>query len=143
MGHKVNIADGTGSTFRARVTPYGQVVTAPIHYDDTAFNNMGTADTAYNFFTPKAGHRFIVTGIISFADKNVSDATDTDISLYESSTAASTTESKILVEWGQAQLTTVYIGPLNIIVTEGVYINGKTGDDDVHMTVTGYYLKTG
>ena len=34
----------------------------------------------------------------------------------------------------------VNAGPLNILVAEGRFINGKTSDDDIHMTITGHFI---
>ena len=30
--------------------------------------------------------------------------------------------------------------PLNILVAPGKYVNAKTTDDDIHMTIMGYYI---
>ena len=44
------------------------------------------------------------------------------------------------MQFGMGSLTSLAIVPLNILVNKGVWLNAKTGDDDVHMTIMGYYV---
>ncbi len=31
--------------------------------------------------------------------------------------------------------------PMNVLVTAGKFVNAKTTDDDVHMTIIGYFVR--
>jgi len=135
-----HLVDGRGTTSRAKVTQHGQLVTAPLHYDDTKFLEMAAAATAYNFYEPKGHKQFVITGVVAFADKEVANNSDTDIVVYEADSASNATASKVLLQFGLGSLTSLAITPLNLLVNEGVYVNGKTSDDDVHMTIMGYYI---
>jgi hypothetical protein len=136
----VQIKDGTGTKRKAKVTEFGQLVVAPVSYDESKFNTLDAVDTAYNFFIPKNGSNFIITGLMVYADKDVNDATDTIVTVYEASAADSATVDKTLMQFGMGKLTTLSVTPLNLKVTSGKWVNAKTGDDDIHMTIFGYYV---
>jgi len=124
---------------RARVTNAGELVVAPFTYDETEFRELAVDDTAYNFYEPKPDHQFVITGFNMKADRDVSQTVDAVVIIYESTSTSETTVSKILfqeamVRGERTSLTT------HILVNSGVWINAKTSDDDIHMTIMGYYL---
>lgn len=124
----------------AKVSAAGQLAVGPLFYDETEFNTLDVAGTAYNFYSPKAGQQFVITGILAFGDKDLSDADDTVIVVYEAGTAETATVDKILLQFGMPKLSLLPALPLNILVNEGKFVNAKTGDDDIHMTIMGYYI---
>ena len=140
MTTPTNIVDGSGSKSKAKVTNAGQLVTASLSYDLTIFNELGEINTAYNFYEPKAGCNFVITGVVAVADKQVSSAASADVVIYEAASAAATTVSKVLIQTAMVQDQIQIFLPINILVNEGVYINAKTTDDDIHMTIMGYYI---
>lgn len=113
---------------------------APLSYDETVFNDMDVADQAYNFYSPRSRKQFVITGALVFADKDINDATDTIIVIYEAESTTSTTVDKVLLQFGMGKLTVLPILPLHLLVNAGKFINAKTGDDDIHMTIFGYYI---
>ena len=123
------------------LTRSGELIVAPLSYDETAFNDMDVIDTAYNFFSPKSLKQFVITGVIAFADKDISDADDTVIIVYEAGDTTTITVDKVLLQFGMGKLTTTAFVPLRILVNAGKFVNAKTGDDDVHMTLMGYYIE--
>jgi len=127
-------------TRTVKVTQAGQLVVAPISYDESSFNTLDATATAYNFYVPKVGQQFIITAVLAFADKDVADNTDTIVTVYEATAPDTATESKVLFQFGMGKLTVLSLTPLNLLINEGVYINAKTGDDDIHMTIMGYYI---
>ena len=135
-----NIVDGTGNKYKTCVTPIGQLVTAPFAYDDVIYKELAVNDTAYNFFLPQAGKQFVITGFYAKADKQVSSTTEADFIIYEATGLAVTTVSKILFETAMLQYDQLSLIGLNLLVNTGVWINGKTTDDDVHVTMMGYYI---
>ncbi len=136
----VNILDGSGNGRKAKVTPIGQLVTAPASYDETVFKELAVDDTAYNFYDAKAGEQFVVTGVLFRADKQVSSTVDATVVIYEATTDSTTTVSKVLIQFAVVQGDIINATPLNILVAEGRYVNAKTTDDDIHMTIMGYYV---
>ena len=132
---------GSGGT-EAAMTAVGQVITAPWRYDETVFNELDLVDTAYNFYKPKIGHQFVVTGIYAVADKQVSGSASGSVVIYETTNTTSTTVSKVLMQTAMIQDQIQLFAPLNILVSEGKFVSAKTTDDDIHMTITGYFIPT-
>ena len=125
---------------RASVTSRGAVVVAPYDYDLTKFGELGTANTAVNFYGPNLNKRFVVSGVIATADKQVGAADDATVVIFEASNDTTATEDKVLLEFVLTQSQVVSLLPLNILVAEGKFINAKTDNDDIHMNIFGYYI---
>ena len=139
MPTPTQIVDGRGTRNRAKVTSRGQVVTGAISYDDSVFKELAEDDTAYNFYVPLAGQQFVVTGIILKGDKQIG-ASDATVVVYEATAIDSITEAKTLLSLAVADGDILTLLPLNLLVSKGVWLNAKTSDDDVHMTIMGYYI---
>jgi hypothetical protein len=137
---KTQIEDGSGKGRVAKVTPIGQLVTAPVAYDDTVFKELAVDDTAYNFWPPKPGEQFVITGVLFRADKQVSSTVDATVVIYEATTNSTLTVSKVLIQFAVVQGDIINATALNLLVNEGRYVNAKTDDDDIHMTIMGYYV---
>ncbi len=140
MSIHVRLSDGGGCDTSVKVTNNGQLVVAPVEYDLVVFNELAAADTAYNFYTPKPGKQFVITGINAKADRQVSQNTDADVVIYEASSDSTTTVDKTLFQEAMIQGEKATLIPLNIVVNEGKYVNAKTTDDDIYMTIMGYYI---
>ena len=140
MSTPVQIKDGTGKNSNAKVTSIGQVVTSAFDYDLVIYKELAADNTAYNFYEPKHGKQFVITGIILVADKQVSSNATADVVIYEADAMDTTTVSKVLLQTGMIQDQVQVLLPLNILVNAGKFINGKTTDDDIHANVLGYYL---
>jgi|TARA_Y100000296_G_scaffold87229_1_gene130769 hypothetical protein len=120
----------------------GAVRVAEGAFDLTQFNTLDTIDTAYNFYAPKVGRQFLITGFLCFADKDISDASDTVVEIYEATASDSTTVSKCLFQFGMGKLTVLPYPNIRVLVNPGVWINAKTGDDDIHLNIIGHYITT-
>jgi len=138
MSLETQIIDGNSST-PAKVTSNGQLVVAPVSYDQTSFKELSTT-SAFNFYLPKADQQFVVTGIIAQANKDVSNVTTATIIVYEGSSLADATADKVLLEFVLVRFGVFDSPPLNIIVNEGKFINATTSDASIFMTVMGYYI---
>lgn len=140
MTTPTHIIDGCGTKNRACVTSNGQLITAPYAYDDVASVELAENDTAYNFFNPIDGKQFVITGVFAKADKQVSSTTEATLVLYESDEPESTTVDKTLFSVALLQYDQLGLLPLNLLVNKGKFVNAKTTDDDIHMTIFGYYI---
>lgn len=140
MAASFKIIDGTGTRSRAKVTKIGQVVTAPFAYDDSSVRELAEPDTAYNFYGPRSGEQFVMTGIFAKADRDVSNTVDAIVVLYEASGPSETDVDKVLFQAAMVRGDQVIVNPLNVLVGEGKWLNGKTTDDDIHANITGYYV---
>lgn len=135
MTVKVQLIGRNGRVIEA--SDNGELATAPIQYSTGEFNNMDLVDTAYNFHQPTAGKRFVITGIIVATNRNVG-VNGATIEFYEASAIDTTTVDKTILQLDMAKNDILPILGANVILTEGVFLNGKTDDDDVLVTISGY-----
>lgn len=119
------------------------LATGPAHPSISFNATLGTDDTPANIVPAKADHVFCITGILLTANQNVSNTVSATVSIY---TADSETTAV-----GSA-LTTLFTIPLQrndtrditgilVEAEEGKWINGNTDDDDIFVTILGYYVK--
>ena len=135
---KTNIVDGRGGKSQALVTAAGQLVTAPYAYNEIKYVLLGVDNQGYTFFSPKVGYQFVLTAILLTADSNVTTSAIVDV--YEASDLNSATIVTSLFHFEVLKNLTRDLIGLNILCSEGAFINGKTDDDDVYMTLLGYYI---
>lgn len=134
----VQIAGGNGKA--AKVTDGGELVVAQLAYDESKFVELAADDTAYNFYAPKSQHQFIITGIHARADRQVSTTVDAIVVVYEAASLDTTSVSKVLHQEAMVRGESVSLLSMHALVSPGVWINAKTTDDDIHMTIWGYYI---
>ena len=138
MGVKVTIADGSGAT--VKVTRSGELVVASIAYDLAEFRELDLINTAYNFYNPKPGKQFVVTGILAFGDKQIGTTTNATVIIYEATSVDSLVVKKNIFQFEIGHNQSIPFSPFRILTQEGVWINAQTDDDDVHLNITGYYI---
>lgn len=124
----------------ANVTPSGELAISNLHHDETKFVELAVDDVAYNFYEPKPGKQFVITGIRAKADRDVSPTVDANVVVYEAESIDATTVSKILYQEAMVKGESVTLLPIHILVNAAVWLNAKTTDDDIHMTIMGYYV---
>lgn len=127
---------------QAKFNKLGQLETAPGGFDLQKFVSLAVNDMAYNFYTPVPGRQFIITGLICFATKDVSDASDTNIIIYEATTPSTITVGRTILQFGMGKLTVLPPTGLRLIVSEGVFINAKTDDAVVNLNILGHFIPT-
>ncbi|KKL60113.1 hypothetical protein LCGC14_2208560 [marine sediment metagenome] len=127
-------------SIQRRIDKKYELVTAPFAYDETQFNELGTADAAVNFYKPKVGKQFVITGIIAAGNLSIAANALATVVVYEGSSTTDTSADKTLIQFGITRLQTEPLLSLNILVNEGKFINAKTDDDDVFLTIMGYYI---
>lgn len=140
--HPVKIVDPSTKQ-GAGVSSIGELIIAPYAYSDVVFNELAENDTAYSFYGPRAGFRFVITGITAKADKQVSTTVDATVVVYEATASDTTTVSKVLYQDVMVEGDRIALCGMNITVREGYWINAKTTDDDIHMNIMGFYRPVG
>lgn len=140
MPLKVLLIDGTGTGTSAKVTRSHELATASVEYEETEFKELAEKDTAYNFYEPLPQKQFIITGLRAKADKQVSSTVDAEVVIYEASSIDTTTIDKKLHQEAMVQGDSVTMTGLHVKVNAGKWINAKTTDDDIHITIMGYYV---
>lgn len=138
MSIPVFLVDSAGR--RVDVDKTGALRISDGPYDLTKFVELAAAATAYNYYPPKVGCQFVMTGLLAFADRNVSDADDTIITIYEGTAPNTTTVSRGLLQFGMGKLTTLPYPSIRILVNPGVWINAKTDDDNIFLNIIGHYI---
>lgn len=131
-------------TGRVAMVNMGGVLAVGPSHTSLSFNaTLGTDDTAVNIVPAKADHVFCMTGLLLTANQNVSNTTSATVRIYTADAADTAVGSA---------LTTLFTIPLGrndtrditgilVEASEGKWINGETSDDDIFVTVLGYYLK--
>lgn len=124
---------------QAKVTSRGALVVAAQTFDESVFKELAAADTAYNFFVSQADAQFLITGIILKADRQVSANTDAEVVIYEADAPTTTTADKVIFQTALVSGEQVVATGLNLLVSRGKFVNAKTSDDDIHMTLIGHF----
>ena len=122
------------------VSKNGEVITRIIEYDEVESMELAEPDTAFNFYKPIDRKQFVITSLNGKADMDVSVIMDAELVIYEADSVASLTEDRILWKDSLIRGDRTGLSPLNILVNKGKYVNAKTTDDDIHLTITGYYI---
>lgn len=122
---------------RATVTRFGQLVTAPVDYSIPISKTLDVVNTAYNFVEPVVDKSIVITDIILTANKNVG-ATDATVTLYEAEEVDTTTSTKDILNLEMIKQSNLVLTGLNMIVSEGKFVNAKTDDDDIFVTIMYY-----
>lgn len=133
---------GNGSQ-QVAVNAAGELLVSDGPYDLAVFNELATINTAYNFYSPRGREQFVITGFLMYGDKEVSSATNATVIIYESDSTDSTTVNKVLLQVEVGQNQSIQLPNIRILCNKGVYINAKTDDDDIHITIFGHYVDLG
>ena len=126
----------------AKVSPSGELITAPLSYSDSVFKNINTTGTAFNFYEPLPRMQFVITGFNIKADRSVSNTVDADVIIYEADSIDSTTETDVIFQEAMIRGERTGYTNTNIIVSPGKWVNAKTTDANIKMTIFGYYIIT-
>lgn len=129
---KVQLVDPSTGTI-ARILPAGELTVAPRHFSTPVSIKLDVINQAYNFASAVAGQKFIITDIIMTADKNVT--TDALVEIYEGSTATTISVDKTIFKIELLKNTSITLTGLNWEVAGGKFLNAKTDDDDIFMTI--------
>jgi len=139
MGVSFTVEDGYGTENVARVTERGQLVVSNINFEE-AYNAVANVNNqAFNLVTPDSDKQFVITAILLYANKNVG-TNDATIEIYEAEDDNDTTVAKSILQVEMPKQTTRDIVGLNLIVTEGRWVNIKTDDNTIYSTIFGYYV---
>lgn len=135
------IKSGNGNGAYAHVTELGQLVTAPsIKFSEPFTATVNAINTAFVLAEPRLNKRFVITDILLDANKNVSASTAGTVEIYEAANDTSTTVFKSILSIEMLKNTNRIITGLNLIASEGYWVNIKTTDDIIYATVLGYYV---
>lgn len=121
------------------VTQYGQLVTGALAYSTPVAHTMTLTNTAYNFVKPISGKRIVITDILIYANKGVG-VNDAAIEIYEADDDESIVISKSIISTEMLKQSARDLTGLNLIVSGGKWLNAKTDDNTIFMTIMYYYI---
>lgn len=128
-----------GTLQGAKVSKGGELAVGPASNDERQFNSLATINTAFNFYSPKNNRVFVITAVLAFADKDISDASTTIVIVYGATAAASIAVVGQPFEFGMAKLSVFHPTGLRVVIAKGLFVNAKTDDNNILMTVLGHY----
>lgn len=137
----VQIQSNSGQSIS--INKAGEISAINGNYDLAVFNELDVINTAYNFYPPDGSKQFIMTGFLIYGDKQVSAVTNATVVIYEATSSDTVTESRVLIQVEVGQNQSIPFPNIKILANSGKYINAKTSDDDIHMTIFGYYIQNG
>lgn len=123
-----------------QVSPTGEIAVSPVRYNETVFKELAEPNIAYNFYGPHVGEQFVLVSMLAYGDKQVGTSTNATVIVYEGESIDTITISRVLLQFEVGQNQSVPFAPINVLVNKGVWINAQTDDDDIHMTLLGYYI---
>lgn len=136
---ETEIRDAGGTGNKALVTEFGQLVVGPIAYSSSATQKLELNDTAYNFIAPKKGKNIVITDILLYANRSVG-VNDATVEIYEADAVDELIVSDTIIKTEMVKQTSRDLTGLNLITKGGKWINAKTDDDDVFVTIMFYYI---
>lgn len=139
MSVDVHVKDGRGTPAFAKVTTRGQLITSPLDFSIASSVKLEEDDTAYNLVAPVEGQQIVITDILLYANKNVG-VGDATVDVYEAVADDTTDVLTVIVQTEMLKQTNRDFTGLNLITSEGSFINAKTDDDDVFVTIMCYYV---
>lgn len=137
MANPVIIKDND-SGVTAKVTEFGQLVIAPLQYSTPASDNLNVINTAFNFLAPKQDRSIVITDIIASADNGVSNVVPAEVEIYQADSADTTTVDETISSPRMLRGGNFILNGLNLLVPEGKFVNAKTNDNNVLVTIMFY-----
>ena len=139
MSLPVSIID-TDTGITARTTKGGSLAVGPISPSDTFNATLGVDNTPVEIVPARGKESFCITGIIMTGNKNIATGTDAVVTIYEATHADTATSVNDLFIIPIARSSQSIITDILIEGMVGHVIMGKTTDDDVLVTILGFYL---
>lgn len=137
MAFTVNVVDPVTGR-RQGVTARGESVVAPAAPNVSSHWTMVDVDTAYNFAPPLTGKIMRLQNILMYGNKSVG-TNDASIVIYTANSPTAIDGTTILELELPKYASRDLIG-INLELPEGVYLNAKTNDSTVFLTMMGYYV---
>jgi len=132
-----SVIKDNNSGVTAKVTEFGQLVVAPLQYSTPIVDELDVINTAFNFIEPQQDRSIVITDIIISADRVVG-VNGADVEIYEAISADTTTVDITILEVDMVKQTQLGLTGLNLIVPEGKFVNAKTDDNNILVTIMFY-----
>tara|TARA_R110000796_G_scaffold99871_1_gene208287 strand:- start:2789 stop:3211 length:423 start_codon:yes stop_codon:yes gene_type:complete len=128
------------SNSAALVSKLGQLIVAPLAFSTFYTNQTAVNNIAVNVVPPKTGKCFVITAIVLSGDRSIG-ASGAITDVFENTLGpTSATITKEIYQDEIAKQTRATIPDLNILVTQGSWVNVKSDDVIVRANISGYYV---
>lgn len=124
----------------AKVTHSGELVVAPVLPNESKHQTMAIIDTAYSFASPVSGKKMRLENILIYANKGVG-TNDATVIIYTANSLTSLIAIDTILEIELPKYSSRDLIGLNLQLPEGIFLNAKTNDNTIFMTMMGYYLE--
>jgi len=125
----------------ATVARSGALAVGPSHTSLPFNAELAIDDTPVNIVPAVADTSFCITGIILTGNKNISATVDATVVIYVADDEVTATVRTEVLTIPVGKSSQIVINPILVEIEEGKWINGTTSDDDVFVTILGYYVK--
>lgn len=125
------------SGIKAKVSKFGQLIVAPLQYSTPVSDTLNVINTAFNFITPKQDQSIVITDVIISASRTVG-VNGADVFVYEADAPDTLTVEREIVALDMVKQTSLAQNGLNLLVPEGKFVNAKTDDADILVTIMFY-----
>lgn len=122
---------------KATVSEFGQLTVSPVDYSTPVQETLTLTNTAYTMIEPIAGKLIIITDIILTANKSVG-VNDATVTLYTTTVKGELTPVDSILELEMQQKSSLPITGINAKIEAGLYVNAKTDDNDIFVTIMYY-----
>jgi hypothetical protein len=138
---KIVGATPSGLLVNVEVNEAGELKVAQGDFDLTKFQELGVDDQVYNFYGPRVGKQFVLTGLLAYGDKQIA-TTNSTVEIFEADAPDSGTVKRIILQFEIGQSQSIPFPNVRILANPGVWINARCDNDDVHLNIVGHYINT-
>lgn len=127
-----------GHRHEVGVTHAGELVTAPFAFSIPVHGLLDTDNVAVNFIEPRAGFHPVITGYSLETTRDVG-PDGAKVVVYEAASNDTLTVARIILSFDMPKQSERAAQGANMDLNAGVWVNAKTDDDDVNVTLIYYY----
>ena len=141
---QVQLISGNGNGIPVGISGNGELITRAFSYSDPAFQNMDNTTDAFNFQSPQVGYQFVITGAIISGNRDI--GVDGAITTIYGATVIDSTNITAARTFLEVEVPKNTVFPFvlpNVLVDEGLFVNGKTDDNSVRVALYGYFVPKG
>jgi len=122
---------------KATVSEFGQLTISPVDYSTPVQEKLDVINTAFTMIEPVDGKLIIITDILLTANKSVG-VNDATVSIYTSTVKGDLVAAGNIIELEMQQKSSLPITGINTKIDAGLYVNAKTDDNDIFVTIMYY-----
>jgi len=124
-----------------RISNNGELIVAPVSYSIAYYKQIDTAATPVTVVPAETGKIFVITGLLLATSKTFgSSTTGETLTIYETSPSDISIQAKIITQLDMFKNDRLVATGLNLATSEAVTIAAVATDNDVNVTIAGYYV---